>query len=82
MSGSFAAPQAATDLEAAEVGEPHVEDDQVRLVRQRQRAKSAEFLRQLIAEGIASGPATPQEPDFFDKMRQRARQRAEQGKQK
>ena len=52
------------------------------LVRQRQRAKSAEFLRQLIAEGIASGPATPQEPDFFDKMRQRARQRAEQGKQK
>lgn len=50
------------------------------LIRQRQRAKSAEFLRQLIAEGMASGPATPQEPDFFDAMRQRARERDDQGK--
>ena len=46
------------------------------LIRQRQREKAAEFLRQLIAEGLASGPATPQEPDMFDKMRLRARERA------
>ena len=46
------------------------------LIRQRQREKAAEFLRKLIAEGLASGPATPQEPDFFDKMRERARARA------
>ncbi|TAH47213.1 MAG: type II toxin-antitoxin system ParD family antitoxin [Gammaproteobacteria bacterium] len=46
------------------------------LIRQRQREKAAEFLRKLIAEGLASGPATPQEADFFDKMRERARARA------
>ena len=46
------------------------------LIRQRQREKAAEFLRKLIAEGLASGPATPQEQDFFDKMRERARARA------
>ena len=46
------------------------------LIRQRRREKAAEFLRQLIAEGLASGPATPIEPDYFDKMRERARKRA------
>ena len=46
------------------------------LSRQRRREKAAEFLRQLIAEGLASGPATPIEPDYFDKMRERARKRA------
>lgn len=46
------------------------------LIRQRQRAKAAEFLRQLIAEGVASGPATPIEPDYFERMRERARKRA------
>ena len=70
------------DEEVREGGFASTSDYMRDLVRQRQRAKSAEFLRQLIAEGIASGPATPQEPDFFDKMRQRARQRAGQGKQK
>jgi antitoxin ParD1/3/4 len=45
------------------------------LIRQRRREKAAEFLRQLIAEGLASGPATPIEPDYFDKMRERARKR-------
>lgn len=48
------------------------------LIRQRQRAKAEETLRRLIAEGLASGPATPLEPDFFDRMRERARQRAAQ----
>jgi len=46
------------------------------LIRQRQRAKAAEFLRQLIAEGLGSGPATPIEPDYFERMRDRARTRA------
>ena len=45
------------------------------LIRQRRREKAAEFLRQLSAEGLASGPATPIEPDYFDKMRERARKR-------
>lgn len=49
------------------------------LIRQNRRAQAAETLRKLIAEGMASGPATPQESDFFDKMRERARQRFEQG---
>lgn len=48
------------------------------LVRQRQRAKAEETLRQLIAEGLASGPSTPLEADFFDRMRERARQRTAQ----
>jgi antitoxin ParD1/3/4 len=42
------------------------------LIRQRQRAKAEELLRRLIAEGMASGPAEPLEPDFFDKLRERA----------
>ena len=64
------------DEEVREGGFASTSDYMRDLVRQRQRAKSAEFLRPLIAEGIASGPATPQEPDFFDKMRERARARA------
>ncbi|WP_225763156.1 type II toxin-antitoxin system ParD family antitoxin [Stenotrophomonas sp. Marseille-Q4652] len=46
------------------------------LIRQRQREKAAEFLRQLIAEGLASGPAEPIEPDYFERMRERAKKRA------
>lgn len=68
------------DEEVREGGFSSTSDYVRDLIRQRQRAKAAEFLRQLIAEGMASGPATPQEPDFFDKLRQRAHQRAEQGK--
>jgi antitoxin ParD1/3/4 len=45
------------------------------LVRQRQREKAAALLRQLIAEGLASGPAQPIEQDYFEGMRERARQR-------
>lgn len=68
------------DEEVREGGFSSTSDYMRDLIRQRQRAKAAEFLRQLIAEGMASGPATPQEPDFFDKLRRRAHQRAEQGK--
>ena len=46
------------------------------LIRQRQREMAAEVLRRLIAEGMASGPAEPIEPDYFERMRERARQRA------
>lgn len=46
------------------------------LIRQSQREKAAAFLRQLIAEGLASGPAEPLEPDYFERMRERARKRA------
>lgn len=46
------------------------------LIRQSQRDKAAAFLRQLIAEGLASGPAEPIEPDYFERMRERARKRA------
>lgn len=67
------------DEEVREGGFSSTSDYMRDLIRQRQRAKAAEFLRQLIAEGMASGPATPQEPDFFDKMRERAGQRADQG---
>ena len=64
------------DEEVREGGFSGTSDYVRHLIRQRQRAKAAEFLRQLIAEGLASGPATPQEPDMFDKMRLRARERA------
>ena len=68
------------DEEVREGGFSSTSDYVRDLIRQRQRSKAEEFLRQLIAEGMASGPATPQEPDFFDNLRQRAHQRAEQGK--
>lgn len=40
------------------------------------KQRDVEKLRHLLLEGANSGPATPMEPDFFDKMRQRARARA------
>lgn len=64
------------DEEVREGGFASTSDYMRDLIRQRQRAKAAEFLRQLIAEGLASGPATPIEPDYFEGMRERARQRA------
>ena len=33
-------------------------------------------LRGMLLEGVNSGPATPMEPDLFDKMRTRAHARA------
>jgi antitoxin ParD1/3/4 len=63
------------DDEVREGGFASTSDYMRDLIRQRQRAKAEELLRRLIAEGMASGPAEPLEPDFFDKLRERARAR-------
>jgi antitoxin ParD1/3/4 len=60
------------DDEVREGGFASTSDYMRDLIRQRQRAKAEELLRRLIAEGMASGPAEPLEPDFFDKLRARA----------
>lgn len=64
------------DEEVREGGFASTSDYMRDLIRQRQREKSAESLRQLIAEGLASGPATPVEPDYFERMRERAKARS------
>lgn len=66
------------DEEVREGGFASTSDYMRDLIRQRQRAKATETLRQLIAEGLASGPATSLEPEFFEQMRERARNRAGQ----
>ncbi len=40
------------------------------------KQRDVEKLRGMLLEGVNSGPATPMEPDFFDKMRERAHARA------
>ena len=40
------------------------------------KQRDVEKLRQMLLDGANSGPATPMEPDFFDKMRERAHARA------
>jgi len=45
------------------------------LVRQRQRAKAESTLKQLIAEGLASGSAGQVSGGTFDRMRQELRER-------
>lgn len=64
------------DDEVREGGYASTSDYMRDLIRQRQRAKAEELLRRLIAEGMASGPAEPLEPDFFEKLRAEARVRA------
>ncbi|MFP5382620.1 MAG: type II toxin-antitoxin system ParD family antitoxin [Gammaproteobacteria bacterium] len=39
------------------------------------RQRDQESLRSALLDGLHSGPATPMEPDFFDRMRERARSR-------
>jgi len=63
------------DEEVREGGFSSTSDYVRDLIRQRQRRKAEETLRNLLLEGLNSGPATPMEPDFFDKMRARARAR-------
>lgn len=63
------------DEEVREGGFASTSDYMRDLIRQRKRAKAEELLRSLIAEGLASGPAEPLEPGFFDKMRETARAR-------
>jgi antitoxin ParD1/3/4 len=64
------------DEEVREGGFASTSDYMRDLIRQRQRAKAEELLRRLIAEGLASGPPEPLEPDFYDKLREQARSRA------
>lgn len=45
------------------------------LIRQHQRRKAQDFLRQLIAEGLASGPTEPVTADTFEQMRRELRAR-------
>lgn len=40
------------------------------------KQRDVEKLRQMLLDGANSGPATPMEPDFFGKMRERAHARA------
>jgi antitoxin ParD1/3/4 len=40
------------------------------------KQRDSERLRGLLLDGANSGPATAMEPDFFDKMRKRAQDRA------
>jgi antitoxin ParD1/3/4 len=63
------------DEEVREGGYSSTSDYVRDLIRQRQRRKAEEALRALLLEGLNSGPATPMEPDFFDKMRERAHAR-------
>ncbi len=63
------------DEEVREGGYSSTSDYVRDLIRQRQRSKAEELLKQLIAEGLASGPSAPLAPDHFDKLRERARNR-------
>lgn len=40
------------------------------------KQRDVEKLRDMLLDGLNSGPATPMEPNFFDKMRKRAHARA------
>ncbi|MBB3842801.1 antitoxin ParD1/3/4 [Xanthomonas arboricola] len=40
------------------------------------KQRDVEQLRGLLLDGVNSGPAVATEPDFFDKMRERAQARA------
>lgn len=63
------------DEEVREGGYSSTSDYMRDLIRQRQREKAAAFLRQLIAEGMASGPAEPVTGDTFAQMRKDLRER-------
>lgn len=63
------------DEEVSEGGYSSTSDYVRDLIRQRQRRKAEDLLRQLIAEGLASGPAKPLEPGHFDRMRRELAER-------
>jgi antitoxin ParD1/3/4 len=64
------------DEEVSEGGYSSTSDYVRDLIRQRQRSKSEDLLRALIAEGLASGTAEPLQSDHFDRMRDRAKVRS------
>lgn len=63
------------DEEVREGGYSSTSDYVRDLIRQHQRRKAHDLLRQLIAESLASGPAEPLEPDTFERMRRELRER-------
>ena len=63
------------DEEVREGGYSSTSDYMRDLIRQRQREKAAAFLRQLIAEGMASGVSEPVTKDTFAQMRKDLRER-------
>ncbi|WP_343652138.1 type II toxin-antitoxin system ParD family antitoxin [Stenotrophomonas sp.] len=65
------------DEEVREGGYSSTSDYVRDLIRQRQRSKAEALLRQLIAEGLASGPATAVTADTFERMRRELTERME-----
>ncbi len=59
------------DDEVREGGFASTSDYVRELIRERQRRKSEDALRALIAEGLGSGAAQPVGDDFFARQRQR-----------
>ena len=59
------------DDEVREGGFASTSDYVRELIRERQRRKSENALRALIAEGLGSGPAEPVGDDFFTRQRRR-----------
>jgi antitoxin ParD1/3/4 len=57
------------DEEVREGGYSSTSDYVRDLIRQRQRSKAEELLKQLIAEGLASGPGVAVTADTFERMR-------------
>lgn len=65
------------DEEVREGGYSSTSDYVRDLIRQRQRSKAEALLKQLIAEGLASGPGVPVTADTFERMRRELTERME-----
>lgn len=65
------------DEEVREGGYSSTSDYVRDLIRQRQRSKAEELLKQLIAEGLASGPGVVVTADTFERMRRELTERLE-----
>lgn len=65
------------DEEVREGGYSSTSDYVRDLIRQRQRSKAEELLKQLIAEGLASGPGVAVTADTFEHMRRELTERLE-----
>ncbi len=65
------------DEEVREGGYSSTSDYVRDLIRQRQRSKAEELLKQLIAEGLAYGPGVAVTADTFERMRRELTERME-----
>lgn len=65
------------DEEVREGGYSSTSDYVRDLIRQRQRSKAEELLKQLIAEGLASGPGVAVTADTFERTRRELTERME-----